>query len=299
MVNEIIEGLNIKPDGTYLDCTIGGGGHSAQILKHLNNNGKLIGIDKDAAALAECERKFGANKNVILVKSDFKQVETVLNNLGVQKLDGVLIDLGVSSYQLDNADRGFSFRFDAPLDMRMDKSQAFSAYDVVNKYSQQKLVRILREYGEENFATSIAKNIIKNRPVSTTLQLANIVERSMPVKEVYRRGGAHKQTFQAIRIEVNAELDSLFETINYLIKTLTANGVIAILSFHSLEDRIVKNAFKVNTLGCICPPKTPICICHNKPSLELVNKKPIMASENELNNNKRAGSAKLRMAKKL
>ena len=299
MLNEILSGLNIKPDGIYLDCTIGGAGHSKEILKHISNKGRLIGIDKDQDALDVCKERIKDYNNVTLVKADFKDVQKVLDDLNIQGIDGVLIDLGVSSYQLDNPERGFSFRYDAKLDMRMDKSQKLSAYEVVNTYSKQHLTRILAEYGEEEYASSIANNIVNNRPIETTKQLASIIEKSMPTKVVFKRNGAHKKTFQAIRIEVNGELDRLFETINYLISKLNKGGRIAILSFHSLEDRIVKNAYKINATGCLCPPKTPICICGHKQTLKLVNKKPVMASLQEQKENPRSTSAKLRIGEKI
>ena len=299
MLKEILSGLNIKPDGIYLDCTIGGAGHSKEILKHISNKGRLIGIDKDQDALDVCKERLKDYNNVTLVKADFKDVQKVLDDLNIQGIDGVLIDLGVSSYQLDNPERGFSFRYDAKLDMRMDKSQKLSAYEVVNTYSKQHLTRILAEYGEEEYASSIANNIVNNRPIETTKQLASIIEKSMPTKVVFKRNGAHKKTFQAIRIEVNGELDRLFETINYLISKLNKGGRIAILSFHSLEDRIVKNAYKINATGCLCPPKTPICICGHKQTLKLVNKKPVMASLQEQKENPRSTSAKLRIGEKI
>ena len=298
MLNEVLSGLNINPDGIYIDCTIGGAGHSKEILKRLTT-GKLIGIDKDDDALKVCKERLKQYNNVILVKSDFKNIEKVLNNINVDKIDGVLIDLGVSSYQLDNPERGFSFRFDAPLDMRMDTTQTLTAKQVVNEYSLSHLQRILKEYGEEEYSSSIAKNIINNRPIHTTKQLASIIEKSMPTKVVYKRNGAHKKAFQAIRIEVNHELENLFETINFLISKLKKGGRIAILSFHSLEDRIVKTAYNINCTGCVCPPKTPICICGHKATLKLVNKKPIMASQPEQIENPRSSCAKLRVAEKL
>ena len=299
MLKEILSGLNIRPDGIYIDCTIGGAGHSKEILKKLNNSGRLIGIDKDQEALDVCKQRLKQYPNVTLVKSDFKDIKNVLCNIGVDKVDGVLIDLGVSSYQIDNPDRGFSFRFDSKLDMRMDKSQALSAYNVVNEYSLSHLTRIIKEYGEEEYASSIAKNIVQNRPIETTKQLASIIEKSMPTKVVYKRNGAHKKTFQAIRIEVNKELDGLFETINFLIEKLNKNGRMAVLTFHSLEDRIVKNAFKIASTGCMCPPKTPICICGHHQVVELINKKPIVASKEEQQNNSRSTSAKLRIVEKI
>ncbi len=299
MLKEILSGLAINPDGVYLDCTIGGAGHSKEILKHLSCKGLLIGIDKDQDAINVCKERLKEYKNVILVKSDFKEIENVLNDLKIDKLDGILIDLGVSSYQLDNKERGFSFRFDSKLDMRMDQSQELSAYDVVNTYSMQHLTRVIKEYGEEDYASSIAKNIVKNRPINTTKELALIIEKSMPTKIVYARNGAHKKTFQAIRIEVNKELDFLFETINFLITKLKSGGKMAVLTFHSLEDRIVKNAFKINSTDCLCPPKTPICICGHKKTIKLVNRKPIMSSTEEQKENSRSTSAKLRIIEKI
>ena len=298
MLNEILSGLNIRPDGIYIDCTIGGAGHSKEIVKSLNNQGRLIGIDKDQDALDVCKERLKEFKNVTLVKSDFKNIEKVLQELNIDAIDGVLIDLGVSSYQLDNPERGFIFRFDAKLDMRMDKSQELSAYTVVNTYSKQRLTRILAEYGEEEYATSIANNIVNNRPIETTKQLAAIIEKSMPTKVVFKRNGAHKKTFQAIRIEVNEELNNLFETVNFLISKLKRGGRMAVLTFHSLEDRIIKNSFKIHSTECLCPPKTPICICGHKKTVELVNKKPIIASESEQKENSRSTSAKLRIIEK-
>ncbi len=298
MLSEVTSGLNIRPDGIYLDCTIGGGGHSSEILNHLTT-GKLIGIDKDQDAIEACKKRFAGKDNVILYKGDFKQIDLILNELNINSLDGVLLDLGVSSHQIDTALRGFSFRFDAPLDMRMDRSQNFSALDVVNKYSFSRLMRVISEYGEEPYARSIAFNIIKNRPVTTTKQLASIIENSMPKKVVFSRRGAHKKTFQAIRIEVNGELDRLFESILYLITKLNKGGRMAVLTFHSLEDRIVKNAFKLCATECICPPGTPICVCGHKKSIKLINKKPIIASKDEQKQNPRSTSAKLRIIEKI
>ncbi len=299
MLKEVTSGLNIRPDGIYLDCTIGGGGHSSEILKHLSSKGKLIGIDKDQEAIDACKKRFPGYDNVILYKGDFKDIENILKTLNITSLDGVLIDLGVSSHQIDTAERGFSFRFDAPLDMRMDKSQPFSAMDVVNKYSLSHLTRIISEYGEESYARSIASNIVNNRPVTTTKQLAQIIESSMPKKVVFARGGADKKTFQAIRIEVNHELDKLFETLQFLITKLNHGGRMAVLTFHSLEDRIVKNAFKLCATDCLCPPGTPICICGHKKTVNLVNKKPILASVEERQENPRSTSAKLRIIEKI
>lgn len=302
MLNEVISGLNINPDGIYIDCTLGGGGHTQKILEKLSPNGMVIGLDKDQDALTFTTNRLKEYKNLKTFHTDFKNVEEVVDYLDLQEIDGVLIDLGVSSYQLDTAQRGFSFRFDGPLDMRMDKTQKLTAYDVVNTYSYEKLVKILFEYGEEEFAKQIAKNIVKERelsPIKTTKQLSKIIENSMPAKVVFKRGGADKKTFQAIRIEVNSELDKLYETIIYLAKLLKRGGRIAVLTFHSLEDRIVKNAFKELTTSCICPPKTPICICGHKAYGKLVNKKPIIASSEEQLDNTRSTCAKLRILERI
>ncbi len=304
MLNEVLSGLNINPDGIYIDCTLGGGGHSEKILEKLSPNGKLIGLDKDSDAIEYTTKRLQAKfPNFTSFHTDFKQVLDVLDYLDLYgKLDGVLIDLGVSSYQIDTPERGFSFRFDGPLDMRMDKSQTFSAYNVVNEYSYDKLCKILYEYGEEEFAKSIASNIIKARevaPIKTTLELSKIIENSMPKKVVFKRGGADKKAFQAIRIEVNGELTNLYETILLLAKNLKKGGRMAILTFHSLEDRIVKYAFKELCTNCICPPKTPVCICGHKAICQLVNRKPIVASEQEQEENSRSSCAKLRIVERI
>lgn len=303
MLNEVLSGLNINPDGIYIDCTLGGGGHSGEILKRLSEKGLLIGLDKDQDALTFTNKKFENYKNFRSFHTDFKNVDEVVDYLQIDgKIDGVLIDLGVSSYQLDTASRGFSFRFDAPLDMRMDQSQTLSAKQVVNEYSYEDLVRIFYDYGEEEFAKPIAKNIVtarKLKSIETTKELADLIENSMPKKVVYKRGGAHKKVFQAIRIEVNGELDKLYDTIVYLGKNLKKGGRMAILTFHSLEDRIVKNAYKELSTACICPPKIPVCICHHKKECELVNKKPIVASPEEQEYNPRSTCAKLRIIEKI
>lgn len=304
MLNEVLSGLDINPDGIYMDCTLGGGGHTEKILEKLSSIGQLIGLDKDIDAITFTTNRLTPKfANFSSFHTDFKDVKEVVDYLDIYgKLDGVLIDLGVSSYQLDTAERGFSFRFDAPLDMRMNKEQEFSAYNVVNEYSYDKLCKILFEYGEEEFAKQIAKNIIKQRelsPIKTTKQLAEIIEKSMPAKVVYKRGGAHKKAFQAIRIEVNGELDNLYGTIQFLAKNLKKGGRMATLSFHSLEDRIVKRAYKDLCTDCICPPKTPICICGHKAVAKLVNKKPILASLQEQQENSRSTCAKLRILERI
>lgn len=302
MLNEVLLGLNVNPNGIFIDCTLGGGGHSEKILEKLSPNGTLIGLDKDQDALDFTTKRLEKYKNFKTFHTDFKDVADVIDYLQLTAIDGVLIDLGVSSYQLDTPERGFSFRFDGPLDMRMNKSQKLNAYDVVNTYSYEKIVKILFEYGEEEFAKQIAKNIIEKRqekPIKTTKELSDIIESSIPKKIAFKRGGAHKKAFQAIRIEVNGELDKLYETIIYLGSKLKKGGRMAILTFHSLEDRIVKNAYKELCTGCICPPKTPICICGHKQIAKLVNKKPIIASEQEQLENSRSTCAKLRILEKI
>lgn len=301
LLNEVITGLNIKPCGIYVDCTMGGGGHSSEILKKLSSCGKLIGFDKDIDACKVCSEKFENNSNVQIYNSDFKNAPEILKDLSGQ-IDGVLIDLGVSSYQIDSAERGFSFLHNARLDMRMNRSQKLTAYDVVNFYSEKDLLRILYDYGEEQNAKNIVKNILLARaqkPIETTFELKDIIEKSFPKKVVYGKGGVSKQTFQAIRIEVNQELEGLKTCIESLIKFLKPGGRFAIISFHSLEDRIVKNAFKDACTGCICPPKTPVCICGHHAVAKAITRKPTIASQEELNYNSRASSAKLRIIEKL
>lgn len=301
LLNEVITGLNIKPSGIYVDCTMGGGGHSSEILKKLSSSGKLIGFDKDIDACKVCSEKFENNSNVQIYNSDFKNAPEILKDLSGQ-IDGVLIDLGVSSYQIDSAERGFSFLHNARLDMRMNRSQKLTAYDVVNFYSGKDLLRILYDYGEEQNAKNIVKNILLARaqkPIETTFELKDIIEKSFPKKVVYGKGGVSKQTFQAIRIEVNQELEGLKTCIESLIKFLKPGGRFAIISFHSLEDRIVKNAFKDACTGCICPPKTPVCICGHHAVAKAITRKPTIASQEELNYNSRASSAKLRIIEKL
>lgn len=303
LLEEVISGLDIKPGGIYIDCTMGGGGHSSEILKRLDKQGRLIGFDKDDDAVATCQEKFKAFDNVEVIKSDFKNAPTILKDKGLDgKIDGILIDLGVSSYQIDSAERGFSFLHNGRLDMRMDQTQELTAYDVVNFYSERELLRILYDYGEENNAKNIVRNIIKARekkPIETTFELKEIVESSFPKKVIYGKGGVSKQTFQAIRIEVNGELKGLEECLDGLAKILNHGGRMAVISFHSLEDRIVKNVFKLASTDCICPPKTPVCICGHKAIAKLITRKPITATQKELEQNSRSASAKLRVIEKL
>lgn len=297
LLNEVLSGLNISPDGVYLDCTLGGAGHSYEILKKLSNKGHLYGIDKDQEALNASQEKLKDFNNVTFIKSDFKDLQTKLDGI---KFDGILLDLGVSSHQIDSAERGFSFMRDAPLDMRMDKEQSLTAYDVVNTYSKQELEKILFEYGEEQFAKMIVRKILEQRsikPIETTLELNQLIENTVPAKFKFK--GASKKTFQALRIEVNKELEYLSETLEYLITKLKKGGRIAVITFHSLEDRIVKQTFAKLEKSCVCPPKTPICICGGKQIVKFVNKKPISASEEELKENIRSRSAKLRVVQKV
>ena len=315
LLDEVLENLEIKPNGVYVDCTLGGAGHSSKILEKLET-GLLVGFDKDQEAIDASTKKLSKickvfskdnfkknnEKSCLIIKDDFKNSPSVLTELGITNVDGILIDLGVSSHQLDTAERGFSFKKDAPLDMRMDSSQSLTAKQIVNSYSEEQLRNLFKEYGEEEFSFSIAKNICKARAlkeIETTLELNEIIENSMPKKVVFSRGGAAKKVFQALRIEVNGELNSLKETIENLIKFLCPGGRIAIISFHSLEDRIVKNVFKDLAQGCICPKNFPICVCNHKATIEIVTRKPIVASEKEQLENSRSTCAKLRVAKKL
>ncbi len=303
MLDECLEGLNIKADGIYVDGTVGGAGHSIEIVKRLSGNGRLICVDKDEDALkAAGERLAPYSDRVTFIHDDYKNLVAELDSIGVGKVDGILLDLGVSSYQLDNAERGFSYMKDAPLDMRMDRSQRISACEVVNGYSESELARILFDYGEEKLARQIARNIVRARaekPIETTLELAKIVEDTYPAKTRWKFGHPAKRTFQAIRIEVNDELSSLGEAVTQMARRLEKGGRMAVITFHSLEDRIVKSAFKELSLACTCPPDFPVCVCGKVQEVELVNKKPIVASEGELEKNSRSQSAKLRVIEKL
>ena len=302
LLDECMDGLNIRPDGIYVDGTVGGAGHSSEIAKRLDS-GRLIAIDQDETAVAVATERLNAlKKNTTVVRSNFCEVAKVCRELGIEQIDGVLLDLGVSSYQLDTAERGFSYSADAPLDMRMDNRCTLSAYDVVNTYSEQELKRILFDYGEERFAPAIASAIVKRReksPIETTAELSDIIKYAMP--PAAREGGHHpaKRSFQAIRIEVNRELDVIEPAIKGAVEMLSSGGRIAIITFHSLEDRIVKQAFASLASGCTCPKDFPICVCGNKPKVKIVNKKPILPSKQELDENPRSRSAKLRVAEKI
>lgn len=300
---EVIAGLNIKPDGTYVDCTLGGAGHASRIAEKLNENGHLIGIDQDDDAIEAASSRLKPYKcKIDIVHSNFKNLEQVLKDLQIEFVDGFLFDLGVSSYQLDEADRGFSYMHDAPLDMRMDKAGKFSAYDVVNGYDEEKLNYIFKTYGEERWSKRIAQFIVEYRrenPIETTGQLVDIIRRAIPAA-VRKKATGHpaKRIFQAIRIEVNNELGILEDTFRTAVSHLNSGGRIAVITFHSLEDRITKNVFKEMARGCICPPQLPVCVCHHKAQIKLCGK-AIKPSNEEMEENSRSKSAKLRIAEKL
>lgn len=302
LLNETIEGLNIKPDGIYADGTLGGAGHSYQIASKLNGLGRLIGFDQDEDAIKASTERLKEFKNVTIVRSNYRNMKEELNNRGINKVDGILLDLGVSSYQLDTVSRGFSYKEEAPLDMRMDNRNEVTARDIVNNYSQGDLFRIIRDYGEDKFAANIAKHIVMNRkikPIETTTELAEIVKAAIPMK--FRKQGGHpaKQTFQAIRIELNSELSVLKESLMDMIDLLNPNGRICIITFHSLEDRIVKNIFKEAEDPCTCPKNFPTCVCGKKSKGKVITRKPILPSEEELKLNSRSKSAKLRIFEKI
>jgi 16S rRNA (cytosine1402-N4)-methyltransferase len=303
MLEECLSGLDIKPDGIYVDGTLGGAGHSLEIVKRLSSKGKLIAIDKDIEAIkASKEKLIDYTEKVIFVNDDFKNYESILKTLNIQKVDGILLDLGVSSYQIDNKTRGFSYINDAELDMRMNKQQDISAKEIVNEYDESKLVKIFFEYGEEKFAKSIARKIVQKRqdqPITKTGELVDIIKSAVPPKVRYKASHPAKKVFQAIRIEVNGELTKLDQAIKQMIDSLKKDGRIAIISFHSLEDRIVKQVFKKQVKDCICPPEFPICICNHQASIKLINRKPLVATSEETMENSRSKSAKLRVAKKI
>ncbi len=301
LLHETVDALCVKPDGVYVDCTLGGAGHTSLILSRLGKDGKVIGIDRDDDALLNAKEKIDDNR-LITVKDNFENIASAVGSLGIEKVDGILMDLGVSSHQLDVAERGFSYMQDAPLDMRMDRSAVLNAYEVVNNYNERELIRILRDYGEERFASSIASKICAARsqtPIKTTLELSDIIASAIPAK--FRREGGHpaKRSFQAIRIEVNGELDCIPKAIKEGVDMLSEGGRMAIISFHSLEDRIVKNGFRDLENPCTCPSDFPVCVCGNKPKVKVITKKPILPSEEELENNSRSHSAKLRVCERI
>ncbi len=301
LLKETIDSLNIKQNGIYVDCTLGGGGHSYEILKRLSDKGRLIGIDQDISAIKRAGERLKKFKNIICVHNNFYNIQQILKGLEIDKVDGIIMDLGVSSYQLDQSERGFSYMKDAPLDMRMNIDSSLSAYEVVNEYSQEQLCRIIRDYGEENFSKRIAKFIVETRekaPIITTLQLVDIIKKAIPLK-FQKEGHPAKRTFQAIRIEVNGELKILDKAVEDSIANLKTGGRIVIITFHSLEDRIIKSKFKMLENPCTCPADFPICVCGKKPIVKIVNKKPIVPKEEEKLTNPRSKSSKLRVAERI
>ena len=299
MLEEVIESLAIKPNGIYVDGTLGGAGHSSEIVKRLGEDGRLIGIDQDGEAIEAATKRLKPYKDkVTIVRSNYAQMKEVLRDLGIPKVDGILLDLGVSSYQLDNAERGFTYREDVPLDMRMDQRQTKTAKDIVNDYSEMELNPIIRNYGEDKFAKNIAKHIVQARqkaPIETTGQLIEVIKAAIPKKVRATGGHPAKKTFQAIRIELNHELDVLKNNLEDMIDLLNDEGRIAIITFHSLEDRIVKNIFRTSERPCICPPEFPVCVCGRVSKGKVITRKPIVPGKEELEENSRSKSAKLRV----
>ena len=299
LLEETINGLNIRPDGTYVDGTLGGGGHAYEIARRLSDKGSIIGIDQDAAAVEAAGirlKDFG--EKVTIVRSNYCEMKSVLQRLGIDKVDGIVLDLGVSSYQLDTAERGFSYREDAPLDMRMDRRQTMTARDIVNDYSEKDLYRVIRDYGEDKFAKNIAKHIVierEKRSIETTGQLTEIIRGAIPMKFQKKSGHPAKRTFQAIRIELNRELDVLKNSLDEMIDLLNPGGRLCIITFHSLEDRIVKSAFKKNEDPCTCPKDFPVCVCGKVSKGSILTRKPILPGPEEMEENSRSKSAKLRI----
>lgn len=302
MLKETVDGLNVQPDGIYVDGTLGGGGHSLEICRRLGDRGRLIGIDQDKDAIHAAEERLQDHRNkVTVVRSNYEDIERVLDQLGISKVDGIMLDLGVSSYQLDTAERGFSYREDAPLDMRMDDRNPVTAADIINDYTESQLYHMILNYGEDRFAKNIAKHIVQYRAdkrIETTLELSQIISGAIPAKIRATGGHPAKRTFQAIRIELNRELEVLENSLDVMIDRLNENGRLAVITFHSLEDRIVKNKFRTAEKPCICPPEFPMCTCGRKPRGTVITRKPIVPSEEELECNSRSKSAKLRVFEK-
>ena len=299
LLNETIDGLNIQPDGIYVDGTLGGGGHAYEVCRRLGDKGSIVGIDQDAAAIeAAGNRLKDFGEKVTIVRSNYCDMKSKLHELGIDKVDGIVLDLGVSSYQLDTAERGFSYREDAPLDMRMDTRQKMTARDIVNDYEEMELYRVIRDYGEDKFAKNIAKHIVaarKVKPIETTGELTEIIRASIPMKYQKKSGHPAKRTFQAIRIELNRELEVLKDSLDDMIDLLNPGGRLCIITFHSLEDRIVKSAFRKNKNPCTCPSDFPVCVCGKVSKGSILTRKPILPSEEEMEENSRAKSAKLRI----
>ena len=302
LLDETIDSLNIKPDGIYVDGTLGGGGHSLEICKRLSDKGRLIGIDQDLDAIAAATERLKDYKDrVTIVHSNYQDIDAVLKNCSVSGVDGIVLDLGVSSYQLDNVERGFTYREDTPLDMRMNQESTMTAKDIVNEYSEMELYHVIRDYGEDKFAKNIAKHIVaarKQKPVETTGELNEIIKAAIPAKMRAEGGHPSKRTFQAIRIECNHELEVLKDSLNELIDLLNPGGRLCIITFHSLEDRIVKTAFRQAANPCTCPPNFPVCVCGKVSRGTVITGKPILPSEEEMESNSRAKSAKLRIFEK-
>ena len=303
LLEETVGNLNVKADGIYVDGTLGGAGHAYEVCKQLTKEGRFIGIDQDEAAIkASTERLHEFDDKVTIVRSNYCNMKQVLHDLGIEKVNGIVLDLGVSSYQLDTAERGFSYREDAPLDMRMDTRQTLTARDIVNDYSEMELYRIIRDYGEDKFAKNIAKHIVRMReesPIETTFQLVDAIKAAIPAKIRMNTGHPAKKTFQAIRIELNHELDVLKNTLRDMIDLLDNHGRISIITFHSLEDRIVKNIFREAENPCTCPPTFPVCMCNKKSKGKVITRKPILPSQDELEYNSRSKSAKLRVFERI
>ncbi|GCA65991.1 ribosomal RNA small subunit methyltransferase H [Mediterraneibacter butyricigenes] len=299
LLHETVDGLNIRPDGIYVDATLGGGGHAFQVCSRLDSKGRFIGIDQDAAAIEAASARLSVfGEKVTIIRSNYCDMKARLQEIGIDKVDGIMIDLGVSSYQLDTADRGFSYRMDAPLDMRMDQRQTMTAKDIVNTYSEMELFHVIRDYGEDRFAKNIAKHIVAERqksPIETTGQLVEIIRQSIPMKVQKTTGHPAKRTFQAIRIELNRELDVLKDTLDDMIDLLNPGGRLCVITFHSLEDRIVKSNFRRNENPCTCPSDFPVCVCGKVSKGRVVTRKPILPGEEELEVNSRSKSAKLRI----
>ena len=299
LLYETVDSLNIRPDGIYVDGTLGGGGHAYEVCKRLGEHGRLIGIDQDADAIAAASARLSEFQDkVTVVRSNYENIASVLHDLGIEKVDGIYLDLGVSSYQLDTASRGFTYREDAPLDMRMDQRNPQTAADIVNNYSEMELYRIIRDYGEDRFAKNIAKHIVRQRqekPYETTGELIETIKAAIPAKIRATGGHPAKRTFQAIRIELNHELDVLNRSIDTMIDLLNPGGRLSIITFHSMEDRIVKKRFRDNENPCICPPEFPVCMCGRKSKGTVITRKPVVPGEEELEYNKRSKSSKLRV----
>ena len=299
LLDETIDNLNIKPDGIYVDGTLGGGGHSYEIAKRLSDKGRLIGIDQDEDAIrAATERLQEFSSRVTIVRNNYCNMNLVLDEFGIDKVDGIILDLGVSSYQLDTAERGFTYKIDAPLDMRMDQRQEMTAKDIINEYPEMELYRVIRDYGEEKFAKNIAKHICmarQNKVIETTFELNDIIKAAIPIRARSAGGHPSKRTYQAIRIELNQELTILEQSIDQMIDLLNPGGRICIITFHSLEDRIVKRIFRRNENPCTCPPDFPKCVCGKVSKGKVITRKPILPSDEELEDNRRSKSAKLRI----